>query len=497
MKNSNGWLGIPFALKKKLRKILFFLLLGVFLIFSSLLGQESFRKFPPNPEPLKEVKFPKELNYKLANGLEIDFVSQKNLPFITFYLIVFAGESHSPVNYPGLATFTARMLNKGSVYQSSGKITENIESIGGKFLIHTELDYSVYNFTFLEEHFDEALKILQKILLEPTFPQREIEIERRNILFELRKKRTEPKFLAQERLFQVLFNKEHPYSHPYPVEESVKSITREEIYSFYKTYYRPNNSILVIVGSLGFKQLIRKVSHYLNIWQPKEVSSLYFPSVKPHNKEVLYLIDFPGLKYSMVYLGNIVFERNNDHFFPLLVLNQILGGTTNSRLFMNLRESKEYAYSAISRLNFFKRNGIYTIEVKVKPEVIKEAIQECFLELDKIIKGVPNFEVEQAKYYLIGNFPFKLETPEALAEYTAQRIIFNLPTNYWDKYQEKVMMIDQEVITQIAREYFSNIPAIVIVGDRKVILDSLLDFEEIEVYDINGNLKYSLKKGVD
>ncbi len=299
-------------------------------------------------------------------------------------------------------------------------------------------------------------------------------------------------------MFEILFPKNHPYHHPFPKIESLRKIDRKQIYDFYQTYYRPNNSHLIVVGNLNFRELVRKVSHYFNMWQMGEIKSPYFTPIEPHDKEVIYFVDSPNIKRPFICLGNSFTKENEEDFFPLIVLNQILGGTATSRLFMNLRETKEYAFDANSYLSFFKQGGIYTLEAEVKPEVVKESIYECISELKKITQqSIPIFELEQAKYYLIGNFPLQLDSLEGVAKYLAQKNVFGFSEKIWNAYQKNIMMVDQKRISSSAKRYFSHFPAIVVVGNRKKILEPLLDFDIIELYDADGNLKYKIEKRIE
>jgi predicted Zn-dependent peptidase len=278
---------------------------------------------------------------------------------------------------------------------------------------------------------------------------------------------------------------------------TLRRINRTILYDFYNKYYRPNNSYLIIEGHLNFRELVKKVSHYLNIWERKNIKFPEFPPVNPYDKKIIYLIDSPNVKRPFICLGNSIGNNSNNEFFSLIVLNQILGGTTTSRLFMNLRESKEYAFDARSYINFYKKSGIFAIEVEVKPEFVKQSIQECLSEIEKINhQSIPIFELEQAKYYLIGNFPLQLNSIEGFSEHLMKKIVFDFKDKLWDNYQENIMMIDQTRISSVAKKYFSRSPAIIVVGNRKKILEPLLDFEIIELYDVDGNLKYRIEKGI-
>jgi predicted Zn-dependent peptidase len=468
-------------------------LIFVFPLFS----QERFRKSPPYPEPLNELNLPRIESATLTNGLNVTVARRENLALISLQLVIFAGESTSPENLPGVATFTANMLSKGAINLSSSEIEEILESIGGNFSTSTFLDYSLFTFTFLEEYLDEALDVLGRMILRPTFLKREIDNEKRNLFYSLREKGKESEFVAKRQLFQILFQN-HSYQNAIFTEEVLRNITQENIFAFYDEYYRPNNASIVLVGNLNLPTAFRKVSHYLNTWRRKELDPHSVPSPEPSNEEKICLVDLPQANDATIYLGNIIFPRNNLDYFPFTVLNQVLGGTTGSRLFMNLRESKGYAYFAFSKVELFKACGVFMVNARVRAEVTYFSVKECLKEMEGIKKKeVSSFEVEQAKSYLIGNFPFRIETFENSCYRISEAIVFQLPNDYWNNYYENIMLINAERVFQVAQKYPLLTPVVVIVGDKDKILEHIGDFEEVEIYNSKGELQYKITKGVE
>jgi len=479
----------------KKRKVYWLPFFMTFLIFAlPLQAQERYRKSPPFPEPLDELKLPKIESFSLSNGLGITVARREGLPLISLQLVIMAGESHSLERLPGLATFTAKMLTKGSTDLSSSQIEEIIESVGGNLSVSTFLDYSVFTFSFLEEYLDEALEVLSRMILLPSFSRREIENEKRNMFYELRGRGNDPEFVARSQLFRILFQN-HPYQRATYSEDFIKNISQRDVLSFYDQYYLPNNAHLILIGNLNLPTAVRKVSHHLNTWKNKNLKRQFIPSPEPSKKEKICLVDLPHAEDSTIYIGNVIFPKNSQDFFPFIVLNQVLGGTTNSRLFMNLRESKGYAYFAFSEVILFKRSGIFAVKAKVRPEVIYLSVKECLKEIEKIIKEeITSFEIEQAKSYLIGNFPLKIETFESFCSRISEAIAFTLSSEFWSRYYENIMLINTEKVFEVAQKYPLLTPVVIIVADKTKIMEYLNDFEEIEVYNSKGEFQYTQKK---
>ncbi len=479
----------------KLTLILY--LLTLLLWEAPLLSQERFRKSPPYPEPLAELKLPEIKPSFLTNGLGVAVIHRNDLPIISLKVIIFAGESPSLRELPGIATLTANMLSRGVSYLTSSQIEEIIESVGGNFSVYTYPDYSVFSFTFLEEFLDTALALMSKMMLRPTFLKREIENIKRIMYYDLREKNKDPEFVAERQLSRLLF-RNHPYKKNTFNEDVIKYLNQRALVSFYDRYYRPNNSLFVLTGNLNLQTATRKVSRYFSTWRRKELEHPSVPPLKPYDKKKICLIDLPEAKDSTIYLGSIVSPLSSQDVFPFIVLNQVLGGTHTSRLLMNLRESKGYAYYAFSELDFFKNCSVFFVKAKVRPEVTYSSIMEILQEIDKITKEkIPSSEIEQAKSYLIGNFPLQIQTLDKLTSRVSEIKALDLGEEHWSKYYENIMLVSSERVFETARKYPLLTPVVVIVGDKDIIIDHIQEFEEVFVYDNKGILQYTIKKGED
>jgi zinc protease len=472
----------------------FFLLISLFIWNTKLFSQERFRRDPPFPDPLPELTLPEIESASLSNGLEISVIRRQDLQVISIHLIVYAGESFSPDALPGLATFTANMVNKGAVGLSSSRITETIETIGGKFSSETHPDYSVISFTFLEDYLDTALETLGKMILQPTFPRIEVRNVVRTMHYDLLGRKSSPAFVGRRTLLQILFE-EHPYRNIAFNETGTRNLNRDELLSFFEKYYRPNNAKLILIGNLTLRTAVRKVSRYLNTWENRAIESKAVRPPQPNETLKLCMIDLPEEEDATITIGNTILLKNHDDYFPITVLNQVLGGSPHSRLFMNLRESKGYAYFAFSTLEFFKACGILTIQERVRPSTIFESIAESLNEIRRISSQVvPNYELEQAKSYLIGNFPLRIEDLEYYSSRLSAIQAFELDESHWNSYYKSMMLISPENVYEISRRSSLQSPIVVVVGNIQELSPYLQDFD-LEVYDTNGEFQYTIRKG--
>ena len=484
MKRENRW------------KLPFFLLLTLFAWKPLLLSQERFRKTPPYPEPLIEMKLPEVNSATLSNGLSLSVISRENIPIINLRLIIFAGESSSPEKLPGTATLTAKTLSLGTLNLSSSEIEEKIEFMGGSFSTFVDDDYSIFDFTFLEEYLNDAIDLLSKMILYPTFKKIEIENVKRSMKYDLLNRKSDPEFLARRQIHRLLF-KDHPYKKNIYNEDVIINLSQKEVIAFHDKYYRPNNSHLVLAGNLNLPTATRLVSRHFSVWQKREVNHSFLPPPNPSDRKRICVVNLPQAKDVTIYVGNVLsMPGASEDIFPFIVLNQVLGGTTISRLFMDLRESRGYAYWAFSELEFFRNFIVFLITAKVRPEVTYQSVERAINELKTIIDGeIPSFEIEQAKSYLIGNFPLQIETLHALSSKVSESRIINLEEELWSKYNENIMLVNSQKAFETARKYALLTPIVVIVGDQKNIVDYITEFEEIEFYDSRGVLQQTIKKG--
>lgn len=472
----------------------FLAILSLLLWTIPLLGQEKFRRLAPPPDPLDELRLPPIQTERLSNDLTVTVVPQDALPLFSIRLIIRTGESSSPENRPGLATFTAKMLNKGTTSLSALEIEEQIESIGGSFSDAIYPDHTVFSFNMNEESLDRGLELLSQMILNPVFPRVEIESVKRTMYYDLVNRYSDPEYLGKRLLFQILFA-DHPYQRTAYSDSVIRDLSQQDLLKFFDTYYRPNNAEIVITGNLNLATATRKVSHYLGVWKKKNIPIRVTEPPVPQEKQRICFVNVPGSKDATIHIGNVIIPSSNKDFFPFIVLSQVIGGTPHSRLFMNLRESKGYAYWAFSAVEFFKTCGLFYLKIKVRPGVTYAAIQESLNEIRKITEEpISSFEIEQAKSYLIGNFPLEIETYEKLSRKIAEIRAFNLGEEHWGKYYENIMVIDSQGVYNIARKSPLLTPVIVIAGDDKVLEEALREFEEIEVYHTSGTFLYSWKK---
>ncbi len=456
-------------------------------------AQERFRRGPPLPDPLPMLTLPEIETHTLASNLRLLVVRKTGHPVVNLHLAILTGESASPDAKPGLATFTAKMVSRGSSNFSASDVQETIDSIGGQFTTRINPDYTAFSLSCLQENLDQALELLSDMLVRPSFSRRQIEDLQRVTFYDLTRRREDPEFSGKKLLYQLLF-KEHAYQKIVYNDNIIRTYTLGDIRGFYENFYRPDNAILVITGDLDLNQASRKVSRNFNTWEKKTVERVHLTAPELDPTPRVCFLQVPRAKDVNIFMGTLIPPKTSVDYFPLEVLNQVLGGTYISRLLMNLRESRGYAYSAFSYMEFYRYCGVFYVHARVTPEFIRSSIEEIQKEIRIIsTQRVPNEEIETAKSYLMGRYPLNIQTYADLSARIVDVQVLGLSAGHWDKYYQNIMRIDSRSVYETAQRYSLLTPIIIIVGDKSML--ETIGFEKIDVYNSKGELVQSITKG--
>ncbi|HEY9786939.1 MAG TPA: pitrilysin family protein [Candidatus Obscuribacterales bacterium] len=456
---------------------------------------DAWRKNPPTLPPPRPFKLPKIENIKLSNGLNVDLVEDHRFPFITATLGLKIGTAYDPPSLSGVTKLTAEMLTEGTKTRSSKQIADEIDFIGGKLGTATDPDFTVISSSALSKYKDRLIDILSDAILNPTFPESELDLKKTNLIQELAMKRSDPNWLVEERFHKVVFG-EHPYATIAPTQASVSRITRKDLETFHQSNYVPNEATLVVVGDFdanGMKALLEK--KFASQWKANPVKKLIAGTLPVPRAPHIYLVDRPGSVQSTIKLGNVAIKRSDPDFYRMLVANQVLGGAANARLFLNLREQKSFTYGAYSALFARQQPGWFGASAAVRSEVTAPSLQELLYELQRMRNlKVTEKELTNAKKYLVGSFQLGVETQGGLAQRLLESQLYGLPKDYLEKYTDNVMAVTVDDVQRVARKYMDvDHIAITVVGDAKQIKSELENFGPVEVYDTAGKLSSEAK----
>jgi zinc protease len=452
---------------------------------------ETFRREMPPPLQPRPLNLPDHFETTLANGLGLVVVEDKRLPLTSFRLAFRSGDANDPPELPGLSDMMTHLLTEGTATRTSRQIAEEVERLGATLTVGSGSDFTTVATSSLSLYADEVLELLAEVTLSPSFPQNEIDLARENTKQLLIQQRAQPNFLASERLAQVMFG-EHPYARVSPTPESLDALTRDDFLRFRTSTFIPNNAVMIVVGDVERDSIVARVEQLLGKWKPGTVPDLNFPPLPKRVARTAYLVDRPGSAQSNIVIANQGITRTSPDYFPMLLMHTVLGANASSRLFMNLREHKGYTYGAYSNLDARRQAGTFRATAEVRTPVTGASLHEFFTELERIRnEAVSDDEIRNAKSYLSGVFPIRIETQDGLIDQLVSIRMYDLPNDYLLTYRERINAVSTADIQRVAQNYVTpDRAAVVIVGDAAEVSDQVKPYSEvIELYDTDGNRK--------
>jgi zinc protease len=452
---------------------------------------ETFRSQAPaplQPHPIT-ITAPREI--VLSNGLTVVVVEDHRLPLVSYRLAFRVGGAFDPPGLPGLTDLLAGLLPEGTESRTSREIAEEVARMGASLSAGANSDYTIVGASALSQFNDRILDLMADVVLHPSFPENEVELAKQNTKESLRQQRAQPSFLASEMVSRVIFG-DHPYSIVAPTPESIDRSSRDEFVSFHRAKFVPNSAVFIIVGDVRYDDVLRKLESLFSTWERGEELVTNFPQPPLRTKRTAYLVDRPGSAQSNIIIANGGITRTNPDYFPLLLMHTVLGANASSRLFMNLREEKGYTYGAYTNLDARRTAGTFRATAEVRTPVTGDSLKEFFYELDRIRnERVSEKEISDAKSYLTGVFPIRLETQEGMTDQLVQIKMLRLPDNYLHIYRDRVQAVTLDEIQSVAQKYVKpDEAAVIVVGDGSAVLDQIRPYcEDIETYNTSGKRK--------
>jgi zinc protease len=444
-------------------------------------------KLVPGLAAERPVVWPKRTRLRLPNGLQIVLAEAHSIPKFHGELYFRAGNASVVDRWPSLAEMTATLVRTGTSKRTSRQIEEDLRRLGADLGASAGQDTSAIAFAGLSEFAEPLLRLVNELAREASFPEPEVERERRQKLEEVRLERTSPGFLASERLRKVLFGK-HPYAEISPNEAQVAAYKRADLEAVYREIYTPENALLMMVGDFDSHAMLKVIEGVFGNWvgkKPETKSAAAPPEV--HGRRV-YLVHNPGSVQTQILAGCHAIPRKHPDWLRLGLTNSLYGGAFNSRLVMNIREDKGYTYSPRSSVNPLMQHGYFSVSAAVRNEVVAASLTEIFYEMDKLRSSqVPEAELTDAQNYLTGVFSMGLATQEGLLSQFSVVELNELPADYLETYREKIRVLTSADLLMAARKYFDSANMqIVVVGDRAQIEEQARLFGDVEIYDNQG-----------
>jgi zinc protease len=448
------------------------------------------RNQQPASGPPSVLELPVPKMSRLPNGLTLYLVEQHALPVIAANLIVLKGSEANPPERPGLASFTAQMLDEGTRNKSALQIAADADQIGALLTTGSSADYSFVAVRSLKRNVDAAFELAADVALNADFPQNEIDRIRDDRLTSILQHHDNPNALASKVFFNVLYGTSHPYGHiELGTEESNRSITRDELVEFRTLGYVPENAALIVAGDLAENELQELAEKHFGSWRANGTVGEP-PAATANSSRRIVIVDKPGSAQTSLLVGHVGIARSNPDYVPVNVMNTGLGGLFSSRINLNLREKNGYTYGASSAFVYRRGPGPFLVRTGVRTDVTAAAVQEILYEIERIrTSPVTTEELQRAQDAIARSLPALFETTSHSAASIGQLFVHGLEVDYYRALPAEVIAVTPAAVQRVAERYLRPEGLVVVaVGDRAQIEPQLtgLQFGPIEIRDLDG-----------
>ncbi len=406
----------------------------------------------------------------LENGVILLTSEQRALPMVSIELLIDAGARYDSPGLEGLANLTARLLTYGTKRRTASQISDSLDFIGASLTTGAGEDLANVSMTILKKDLATGLNLMIDLLTESTFPQEEIDRQKQSVLAALKAKEEDPGDIAERRFAASLFPKS-PYGRPVEgAESSVNAISQESLLKFYQRYFRPNRTIMAVVGDVGTGEIADMLNQASRSWKQGE------PRGNPPVPVVIGQSDIirvnKDLTQANIILGHEGVIRGNPDYYAIQVMNNILGGGGfSSRVMDSIRNERGLAYSVYTFFGAHKSHGTFQFVMQTKNDNARQAIRIARVEIERIRREpVTEQELDDAKDYLTGSFPLRLDTNRKVANFLAQVEFFQLGLDYPERYGDLIRKVTKEDVLRVANRYLQPDKFItVIVGNQSKI----------------------------
>lgn len=407
------------------------------------------------------------VRFVTPNGLTVLVLEQHSLPIVQVQALVKTGSVRDPEGKAGLANLVASLLDEGTTTRSAKQLAEQIEFVGGSLAARTGEDFTTVSARVLTKDTDLGFELLADILLHPAFPERELERVRSQILGEIQSEQDDPGTVAAKAFNQLVFEG-HPYRWPVNgTEQTVPTLARADVQAFYAAEYVPNRTVLTIVGDLSVERARALADKHFGAWTAAEPPNGRVGQPAPIDKPVVKLIP-KDLTQATIMVGHLGVSRGNPDYYALVVMNYILGGGGfSSRLMDSIRDNQGLAYGVSSHFDANLMPGAFQVSLQTRNEMANQAIAGVLAEIKGMQEQpVTDEELADAKAYLIGSFPLRLDTTGKLADVLSQVEFYGLGLSYFTDYPTLIARVTKEEVLRVAKHYLHpDRYALVLVGN--------------------------------
>jgi zinc protease len=389
----------------------------------------------------------------LPNGMVLLVAERHSVPIVTVSLRIQAGAVLDPPDKPGVANLAATLLTQGTKTRTAPQISEAIEFVGGSLSVEAGQELTTFSLSVLSKDLDLGLDLLADVLRNPVFAPADIERKKREVIAGIKRDQEDPGIVSWQTFLKLVYGT-NPYGRPIEgTEASVPTITRDDLVRFHRAYFHPNKAILAVVGDVTLADLKHRLDAKLSGWTPGGPTVSPPPKPAPLPQKVLRTIQ-RDVTQANINLGHLGTTRDNPDYYAVQVMNYLLGGGFNSYLIGKIRDEKGWAYDVGSYFSPGKYTGEFSVSMQTKNEVADQAIQAALEQIRRIREQPVNAQdLQDAKAYLTGSFPLRLDTSSKLVGWLAGIEYYGLGLDYVDRYPALINAVTAADVQRVAQKY--------------------------------------------
>ena len=390
----------------------------------------------------------------LPNGIVLLVAERPAVPIVAVRVYTRAGAVVEPPDKAGLANLTGAVLTRGTAKRTGPELDAAIEFVGGALEAGAGRDGMTVSLSVLKKDLDLGLDLLQEVVLTPAFPEAEVKRKIGEIQAAIKRSEENPGAVAARALSPLVYDA-HPYGRPSEgTVESVGKLTRDDVAGFHRAHMRPDTAIVAVVGAITVAQARDAIVRRLGAWKapatPAPAVSEASPSPSPQTREITR-----DLTQSTILLGRQAVRQLHPDYFPLIVASYVLGGGSASRLYGRVRDQGGQAYAVYSYVSPARYGASFVVSTQTRTAEVAKVTAVIRNELERMTKEpVADGELDLAKSYLIGSFPFRLDTSSKVADFLVAIESQGLGLDYADRYRASVAQVTAADVQRVAQKYF-------------------------------------------
>ncbi|HSR16206.1 MAG TPA: pitrilysin family protein [Gemmatimonadales bacterium] len=433
----------------------------------------------PDPGAAPPVGFPAVETTRLSNGLTVQLARRTTVPVLRMQLVLDAGYAADASAAPGTANLTLAMLDEGTATRTSQQIGDELALLGAQLSAGSSLDASFVTLNALKDRLDPSLSLYADVILNPSFPQGDLDRLRQQVLAQIKQEMVQPTGLALRTLPQLLYGPGHPYAMPLTgsgTEAAVQGMTRADLQRFHQTWFRPNRATLLVVGDVTLAELKPKLERVFASWQPGEVPAKTIATVSPRQAAEIFILDRPGAEQTFILGGQLIPPKSYDKDIALQAFNDAFGGAFGSRLNMNLREDKHWSYGAGTFPFDARGQRPWLVFSPVQTDKTAESLQEIVRELRDVAgtRPIGSAELQEAKDRQTRTLAGRWETGGAVLGSMEEIVTYGLPADYYATFAGRVNALSVDQVKAVVADVLRpDAQVYVLVGDRAKIEDKV------------------------